>query len=210
MFGTYFIQMLERRFSHEEYVNDYALKKQALEAILGEKNELTITSLFGFPVGGPINLNLFSNHLPGTAFVTMELIEPDGSGPIPNRLGTYELAAFTKLEAENNDDYERPFGKMVLHLREILSIIGRHSFTRLLNPLNTFEILNDEGENTLLIFDDYKEFTIGERKHHLLVCVEIFRSELNYARTEGNHWLIQKLKAAGHYPYSDLDREPVV
>jgi hypothetical protein len=40
--------------------------------------------------------------------------------------------------------------------------------------------------------------------------MEVFRSEMEYAMEYGSTLLLDKLKAAGHYPYSDLDRGPVV
>ena len=39
--------------------------------------------------------------------------------------------------------------------------------------------------------------------------MEVFRSEMAFAHKRGGSKLIEKLKAAGHYPYSDLDREAV-
>ena len=60
-----------------------------------------------------------------------------------------------------------------------------------------------------LIFDAY-----GSAKHHpefgLLAIIEVHRSEMEYARKKGGAKLIRKLKKAGYYPYSDLDRPPVV
>jgi hypothetical protein len=83
-----------------------------------------------------------------------------------------------------------------------------------LNPNETCEVPNGEGqENTCLVFDlyhpDNKEFRIGGRKHHLLLCLQIFRSEMEFSRANGSDALFQKLKDAGHYPYSDLDRQAV-
>jgi hypothetical protein len=37
----------------------------------------------------------------------------------------------------------------------------------------------------------------------------VFRSEMEYARENGGAKLIRRLKKAGYYPYSDLDREAV-
>ncbi|MDR2936316.1 MAG: suppressor of fused domain protein, partial [Rikenellaceae bacterium] len=69
------------------------------------------------------------------------------------------------------------------------------------------------GEYDCLVFDHYKsgetEFNVGDRRHHLLLCLRIYRSEMEYARQNGSNVLIEKLKAAGLYPYSDLDREPI-
>jgi len=43
-----------------------------------------------------------------------------------------------------------------------------------------------------------------------LLCIEIFRSEMEYSRKYGSRSLLTKLKEAGFYPYSDLNRKPVV
>jgi len=43
----------------------------------------------------------------------------------------------------------------------------------------------------------------------LLVLIEIHRSEMEYAREHGGAKLLARLKRAGCYPFSDLDREPV-
>lgn len=43
----------------------------------------------------------------------------------------------------------------------------------------------------------------------LLAIIEIHRSEMNYAREHGGEKLLNKLKQAGYYPYSDLDRPAV-
>jgi hypothetical protein len=42
-----------------------------------------------------------------------------------------------------------------------------------------------------------------------VLCIEVFPSEMKHAMENGSASLLRKLKAAGHYPYSDLDREPV-
>jgi hypothetical protein len=43
----------------------------------------------------------------------------------------------------------------------------------------------------------------------LLAIIEVFRSEMEFARKHGGAKLIQHLKATGSYSYSDLDRDPV-
>ena len=64
-----------------------------------------------------------------------------------------------------------------------------------------------------MVFDEYQKdglrFDIGGKRHCLLLCIEVFPSEMKHAMENGSASLLRKLKAAGHYPYSDLDREPV-
>lgn len=58
-----------------------------------------------------------------------------------------------------------------------------------------------------MIFDAYgRAETPG---FGLLAIIEIHGSEMRYARKKGGAQLIKKLKSAGHYPDSDLDRAPV-
>jgi hypothetical protein len=63
------------------------------------------------------------------------------------------------------------------------------------------------------VFDNYlpdnKEFKVGDRKHHLLLCLEIFRGEMEFSRKNGSIELFSLLKQRGYYPFSDIDREPV-
>jgi hypothetical protein len=84
-----------------------------------------------------------------------------------------------------------------------------------LEPLETCELPLHEGEpNLCLIFDEYKpdgkEFKIGDKRHGLLLIVEVFREEMEYAMANGTGKLIEKLKRKGYYPYSDLNRESVI
>ena len=69
-------------------------------------------------------------------------------------------------------------------------------------PMKTWSSINYKPDN--------KEFKIGDIKHHLLLCLEVFRSEMEYARKNGSEKLLDLLKEKSIYPYSDLDRDPVV
>lgn len=170
-------------------------------------------AIIPFAVGGAVDMYYFPNHIQGTGFATMELLDPDGNGPKPNRLGTYELVAFTKETYNESEETETAFNLIERRICGIFTTIGNYSFEAVLNPNETCEIPSDEEENKCLVFDNYqpdnKEFKIGDRKHHLLLCLEIFRSEMGFARQNGGEELLDKLKVAGHYPYSDLNREPV-
>jgi hypothetical protein len=54
-----------------------------------------------------------------------------------------------------------------------------------------------------LIFDAY-EFDGQLAVFGLLVIIEIYRSEMDYAREHGGEKLLAKLKKADYYPYSDM------
>lgn len=209
------------KFSDEEYERDYEVKKAALERILGPIHDLVGHALIPFHIGGTVDMYYFPHAIDGTAFVTMELIEPDGSGPKPNRIGTYELIAFTQHKIDRNlrgsipsdENEQSPFEKMELRMTGMLTRIGRYSYEAVLNPGDTCEIPLEKNETTCLIFDEYKKdgvgFEIDGKKHCLLLCIEVFRGEMEYAMKNGSASLLKKMKEKGYYPYSDLDREPV-
>lgn len=195
--------------SDDEY---YDMKEKALEAILGKMHDMVGHAIIPFQVGGAADMYYFPNAMDGTGFATMELIEPDGTGPIPNRLGTYELVAFTKHEMDKTEG--SPYSKVERRVCGIFTTIGHYSYEAKLNPGETCEIPRDDDENICLIFDEYKKdgvnFIINGKKHNLLLCMEIFRPEMQYAMEHGSAELFKKLKERGYYPYSDLNRDCVI
>lgn len=48
------------------------------------------------------------------------------------------------------------------------------------------------------------------KRFGVLLAIEVFRQEMNWAREQGTEKLVERLQDAGVYPFSDLDREPVV
>jgi len=211
---TLFGKKQKPRFTDEQYERHYELKKQGLERILGEMYNLVGHAIIPFQVGGAVDMYYFPNALEGTGFVTMELIEPDGSGPQLSRIGTYELVAFTKRKI-GDEDNKAAFEQIERRICGIFTVLGRYSYEAQLNPFETVEVPVREGEpNRCLILDEYRkpgvDFVIGNSRHGLLLVIEVFRSEMEYAMKRGSQVVLSKLEEKGYYPYSDLDREPVV
>jgi Suppressor of fused protein (SUFU) len=202
-----------KSFSQEEYEKDYELKENALEHVLGKMAAVVGHALIPFDIGDAVDMYYFPNHIAGTGFATMELIDPEGNGPKPNNYGTYELVAFTKLSSTEDDDDDSPFNVIQSRICGIFTETGKYSFDAVLKPGDTCGIPSDNDENRCLILDNYRpdgrDFNVGERKHHLLLCIEIFRSEMEFAMENGSARLFELLKLKGYYPYSDLDREAV-
>jgi hypothetical protein len=206
---------IEKEFSEEEHEKDYELKSEGLENVLGKMHNRVGHAIIPFAVGGAVDIYYFPNHIKGTGFATMELLDPEGNGPKKNRIGTYELVAFTKCDYDTSEDTQTPFNLIERKACGFFTAIGMFSSKAVLNPKETIEVPNGENEeNTCLIFDLFepngKKFKIGDREHHLLLCLQIFRSEMDYARQNGSEELFKILKEKGIYPYSDLDREPAV
>ncbi|WP_163411582.1 suppressor of fused domain protein [Flavobacterium ajazii] len=207
------VELPTREFTEDEYNTDYELKEQGLESVLGKMHGIVGHAIIPFSVGGTVDMYYFKNHIKGTGFATMELLNPDGFGPKANRIGTYELVGFTKLDYNDNEENQTEFNSIERRFCGIFTTIGNYASQAILNPNETIEVPNGTDENNCLILDNYKpdnkEFKIGERSHHLLLCLEVFRSEMDFARKNGSDKLINLLKEKGFYPYSDLDRKPV-
>jgi Suppressor of fused protein (SUFU) len=211
------IAKVKKDFSDAEFSRYSEAKQKALEKVLGPMHNMVGHAIIPFQVGGAVDMYYFPSRITGTGFATMELIDPDGTGPKPNRIGTYELVAFTKLKMPPQDtkrDGKDPFNKIERRMCGILTMVGRYSYDAVLNPGETCELPWKEGEPTnCLILDEYQgngvSFVIDGKKHCLLLCMEVFRSEMEYAMKNGGAPVLRKLKEKGYYPYSDLEREPV-
>jgi len=205
----------EEGFTQEEFEKSYNLKISGLEAVLGKSHDMVGHAIIPFFAGGTVDMYYFPNSIKGTGFATMEFIQPDGKGPVPNRLGTYELVAFTKDDYVQQGEEVAPFNKLERRVCGIFTGIGLYSFQVKLEPLETCELPQEEGQPKIcLIFDEYrpdnKDFYIGDRKHGLLLVMEIHKEEMKYAMENGGENLINKLKEKGFYPYSDMGRDSVV
>jgi len=140
----------------------------------------------------------------------MELIGPDGKGPKPNRLGTYELVMCT---CRPRNDQNENFRKVEGRINIILTSLANYSFQTVINPNETAELPGENPSDTsYIVFDkfDTRGIPFEFKKYGLLLAVEVHKSELEYARANGTAELIKKLRTAGVYPYSDIDRAPVL
>jgi hypothetical protein len=189
-------------------------KSKLMEAVLGREHDMVMHAIIPYAVGGGLDLYYYPHAIPGTGIATKELSELPGQGSSNEVFSCYELAMFTRhpLNLDDAKDESTPFGKAHATINRVLNFIAPYSASATLNPNETCEF-PAEMENVggkCLIFDAYglsEESRVGG--FGILAVIEIHRSEMNFARSAGGYELIQKLKAAGHYPYSDLDRDPV-
>lgn len=191
----------------------YAEKDAFLVQQLGAEHDMVMHALIPFAVGGGLDLYYFPNGVPGTAIATKELSELPGEGPSNQDFDNYELVMFTRqqIDLEHAQDENHPFGQMHRTMNGVLNHIARYAAMATLNSSETCEFPEDmEGVGgKCLIFDAYPNASDG-RRLGLLAVIEIFRSELEFKQQHGGAALIDRLKKAGHYPYSELDRVPVV
>ncbi len=193
----------------------YEHKSRLMEEILGPEHNIVMHAIIPYAVGGGLDLYYYPSGVPGTAIATKELSELPNQGSSNRDFSCYELAMFTRhpLDLDQAKDEKTAFGKAHMNINRILNCIARYSATASLNPCETCEFPADMETvgGKCLIFDAYgikAEETV--RRFGILAIIEVFRAEMDFARSNSGSELLARLKASGHYPYSDLDREPVV
>jgi hypothetical protein len=190
----------------------YDRKSERMVALLGKEHDMVMHAIIPYAVGGGLDLYYFPNGINGTAIATKELCETPGEGSSNDAFDTYELVMFTRhpLSLDDSDNQSTPFGRAHHSINAILNCIAPYSAQAKLNPCETCEFPEDMDDvgGKCLIFDAYKSET-ENADFGLLLIIEIHRSEMEYARENGGKALLAKLKKAGCYPYSDLDRPPV-
>ena len=192
----------------------YERKSALMEASLGKEHDIIMHALIPYYVGGGLDLYYYPNALPGTAIATKELCELPDAGPSNKVFSCYELVMFTKHELDVGaaDNESTAFGRQHSNIKAILNLIARYSAEAKLNPNETCEFLADMVGmgGKCVIFDEYACHSDDMAESFgLLAVIEVFQSEMAYARGRGTTQLIERLKSEDYYPYSDLDREPV-
>ncbi|MEM7316096.1 MAG: hypothetical protein AAF497_23425 [Planctomycetota bacterium] len=205
--------MLEDHDHDKKLAQEWYDKKSAMMVdILGEEHDMVMHAIIPYAVGGGLDLYYFPNGIDGTAIATKELCDLPGEGSTNDVFETYELVMFTRhsLSLVDAKDQTTSFGRAHHTVNAILNCIAPYSVQATLNPYETCEF--PEGMDTVggkcLIFDAYG-FDGDHAEFGLLAIIEIHRSEMDYARENGGKELLAKLKKAGYYPYSDLERPAV-
>ncbi len=190
-------------------------KSAFMEKVLGKEHDMVMHAFVPYAIGGTLALFYFPNGIPGTAIVTKELCELPNQGPSNALFHSYEFVMFTQhpLSLDDAKNDATPFGRAHLNINAILNVMARYSETAKLNPFETAEFPAEmEGVGgKCLIFYPYARYSNELAKNFgLLLIIEVFRSEMEYAMKNDGEKLIKKLREKSVFPYSDLDREPVV
>jgi hypothetical protein len=183
-----------------------------MEELLGKEHDLVGHSVVPYALGGSLDLHYYPNGLAGTAIATQELAE---EGTANRVFRCYELVMFTRhpVDLVVAKDVGAPFGQMHKVISAFLNVLAPYSAKATLNPNDTCEFPADIPTvgGRCMIFDGYPSYSddCEPAEFGLLVVIEVFRSEMEYACRNGGGRLLERLKAKGHYPYSDLFRQPV-
>jgi hypothetical protein len=200
----------------DETAQDWYEQKTAwMEAILGHEHHIVMHAIIPYALGGALDLYYYpAGEVPGTAIATKELSEGPDEGSSNAVFRAYELVMFTKhpLDLDAAEDEQSEFGRAHASINAILNCIAQYSATAELNPRETceFPAEMDAVGGKCLIFDSYgRDPDDAVEDFGLLLLIEIFRSEMEFAREHGGAVLLKRLRSQGYYPFSDLDREPV-
>lgn len=192
----------------------YDQKSELMEQILGKEHDIVMHAIIPFCIGGALDLYYYPHKLPGVAIATKELSDLPNVGSKNRDYSTYELVMFIRptLVLENASDTSTPFGKAHTNVTSILNPIARYSQSAILNEFETCEFPKEMerigGKCMIFAGAGLRTLSTGET-FGVLTVVEIFRSEMVFARAHSGGELIELLVSAKHFPYSDLDREPV-
>jgi hypothetical protein len=200
---------------HDEFQAWDRHKAKLMEESLGKEFHLVMHAMIPFAVGGALDLYYYPNRPKGTGIATRELSELPGQGSSNDVFSNYELVMFTRhpIDLDAAKDEKTPFGRAHRNISAILNSIARYSSEAKLNPRETCEFPEDMARvgGKCLIFDAYSQHEDDQYgTFGLLAIIEIFRSEMDFSRNHGGMALLSRLKNKGFYPFSDLDRLPVV
>lgn len=190
----------------------YDQKSKKMECVLGKEHDMVMHAIIPYEIGGGLDLYYYPNDILGTGIATKELSHSCRDGSSNDRYEKYELVMFTKHEISLDDSSNQDvaFGKAHQNINSILNPVARYSEQANLKNNDTLEFPHDfDGVGgKCLIFSDYSpDFS---EDFGLMAVIEVYRSEMEFARDNGCEKLIKKLKKSGHYPYSDLERQAVI
>jgi hypothetical protein len=173
----------------------------ALEIVLGKSADRVLHGVipfqFGYEVGGEADILFFHNHVDGVAYVTADLIGNEDQRQ--SEFGSYELMVCHRKE---NDWGPRTIGQLAHYTLD--AVINRGD-TMNLGPATP------EGSCIeALLYDEYATFDVLGERAGLMLCIGITSDELDECRQEGSASVLQKLKAADIYPFTDFDRVSMV
>ncbi len=211
LFGKKKFSEVEEQKLEEEWYDHIS---KSLCEILGKEHDMVMHALIPYEVGGALDLYYYPNGVEGTAIATKELSHACRESSTNDKFEKFEFVMFTKeaLDLDLAHDEETAFGRAHQNISSILNPVASYSEQAKLNPYETLEFPSDFEKiaGKCLIFSDYNSSSEDKEPFGLMVIIELFRSEMDYARENGGLSLIDLLKSNGVYPYCDLNRAPVV
>lgn len=206
---------MAKKSREEQLAEDwYDHKSKLMELSLGREHDMVMHAIIPYAIGGGLDLYYYPNKIFGTGIATKELSDLPDQGSRNRVYSCYEMVMFTRhpVHLDDAQDSSTPFGQVHDSINAVLNNLAPYSAEAQLNPNETCEFPQDMEAvgGKCLVFDGYAKHSDRMVKSFgLLLIMEVFRSEMNYARKHGGAQLIKLLKKHDCYPYSDLARSPV-
>ena len=200
-------------YDEEALAQWYEDKSAIMERVLGEEHNMVMHAIIPYDIGGGLDLYYYPHGIQGVGVGTKELCETPDSGSSNDQFGAYELVMFTRhtLNLDEAKDGDTDFGKAHATINAVLNVMAPYSAQATLNHNDTSEFPAEMETigGKCFILQAYG-WSGKPEPFGVLAVIEVFRSEMDFAREHGTPMLVEKLEASGYFPYSDLDRDPVV
>jgi hypothetical protein len=183
--------------SDDEWNEWWKARVAALEQVLGTSEGGIWEADVPFDAGGTADLVRFRQHVAGVCYATAELAGREDQ--VPSTLGYYELVICTRKESNWAAD--------------LVSRLARYTTEAELNPGDTMDLSGAVPKRATiagLLFLQYATLRIEGHDCGLLLCLGVTADELAACQAGRQAEVLEKLKAAGVYPFTDLDRPSVL
>lgn len=201
----------EEEARHAEW---YDKKTASFEKAMGKEHDMVIHAIISYEIGGALHDYIYPNGIEGTGVASKQLARWDGSGSSNTHYNQYEFVMFTREDLTTKDLLNSDGGtkaqRVFKAIRTLMNTVAPYSEQATLNQYETIGFPDDMEHvaGRFIIMDRYKPECF-DKDLGLMLMIEIFESEFIFKQENGGEALIQRLKNKGHYPYSDLSRDPV-
>ena len=172
----------------------------ALHAILGPSENMVFHALQPLYLGGFADVVEFRQHVPGSTYVTSDMIGE--SGQLPSSLGNFELMICTREKSD--------------WAANIISKLAKYTLEAVLEPGQTMDIGPAAPKGSTVVaflfaeLETTPKLTVNGLESGLLLCVGILPDELDVCMKEGSTRIFELLKKEKVFPYTDLNRDSVL
>ena len=194
-----FRRLAGNRSASDAWEATWTERQAALERLFGKSAEHVLHAVVPFHLGGQADVLVFPDHIVGaTLYVTADLTGNDSDQAPNDRWQQYELAICVR-----GDDPWPP---------GTISRLATYCRATPLNPGETMDIASavpQPSSITAFLFAEYGTFRLQGRTCGVLLCIGITADELQTAFDDGSTILLERLRGAGVFPFTDPAREPV-
>jgi len=190
-------------------------KDRRIAAALGPDHDTVLHAILSYEVGGALHTYFYRRGIPGTGIATKQLARLGETSPKNFVFEKYELVMFTRddiVPGAVGEAVTPDAGTKLGFMRATLNAVARYAEEAELNPGETLEFPSDFDPplaGRCYLLDAYQPDKQGP-DFGLMLVMELFRDELDIARSGGKADLLTALRASGAYPYSDLDQRASV